>query len=136
MQLAEGEISFKDINVSFNGFPYETKKTKKKYINSDFGWQFINEFYSGAAFPVSKNGLFKFSKQRCFSCNENLPKPCSMSSFSGSMIVMGFNIEVNVFATSVKCDKCGLNQINADYVTSDKISEAFAMLINELDIKP
>jgi len=136
MQFAEGEMSYKDISVSFNGFPYETKKGKKKYINNGFGWQFINEFYSGAAFPVSKNGLFRFSKQRCFCCNKKLPNSCSMSSFSGSMMVMGFSHEVNVFATSVKCEKCGLKQINADYVTSDKISEAFAMLINELGIKP
>jgi len=133
--IAKGD--YRDVQVEIEGFPFKVENNRKRYVEKDFGNEFIKQLYAGAAFPVSKSGFFVFSSLKCAKCLCKLPKATGIkSTFKGAMDVMGHIVGIEICAKSVVCQEFGLMQLNANAEVNDSINEALIVAINTLDITP
>ena len=129
--------TFNRVEVSFRDFPCLLKSGKRRYVDKNFGWDFIKALYSGKAFPVAQSGVFSFSKLKCMNCKSVLPKENSGNKkFEGTINIGSESFQITVISPAIKCDNCGLLQLQANADISNEVSEAFAMAIENAGVKP
>lgn len=133
--FAGGVAEFENVQVKLRNFPYKEESGLKKFIDKDFGAEFIHSFFQGNAFPLTRSSLFTLFRQCCFGCGSKLPTAQARSEFIGTLLVMGHQIEVTVCANDVICPECSLKQLLANAETMNNISEALAILFSKIELQ-